>query len=178
MRRGSQFSPNRRRASVKNRSSGIRGGCQSVVKRIESCHALIFCMERRGGVLRRGVRASGLNEAPFDCRAVSQPNNSRAWRADSFLTFLTASSTALMFDTLAQNQREASRLCLRRVGGAIIRAVFRVVWQLLAPFPKTIFASRFLETHFLNANHSIPATSAKSIKSSCFPPWEGTFSKV
>jgi hypothetical protein len=58
-------------------------------------------MERRAVVLRRDVRAGCFKEVPFGCRAVSQPNNSRAWRADSFLTFLTASSTVLMQDTLA-----------------------------------------------------------------------------
>jgi hypothetical protein len=58
-------------------------------------------MERRAVVLRRDVRAGCFKEVPFDCRAVSQPNNSRAWCADNFLTFLTASSTALMLDTLA-----------------------------------------------------------------------------
>jgi len=59
-------------------------------------------MERRAVVLRRDVRAGCFKEVPFDCRAVSQPNNSRAWRADNFLTFPTASSTALMQDTLAR----------------------------------------------------------------------------
>ena len=83
------------------RSSGIRGGCQSVVPRTDSCHALSFCMERRAVVLRRDVRAGCFKEVPLGCRAVSQPNNSRAWRADNFLTFLTASSTALILDTLA-----------------------------------------------------------------------------
>jgi hypothetical protein len=83
------------------RSSGIRGGSQSVVPRTESCHALSFCMERRAVVLRHDVRAGCFREVPLGCRAVSQPNNSRAWPTDSFLTFLTASSTALMQDTLA-----------------------------------------------------------------------------
>ena len=83
------------------RSSGIRGGSQSVVPRTESCHALSFCMERRAVVLRHDVRAGCFGEVPLGCRAVSQPNNSRAWPADSFLTFLTASSTVLMHDTLA-----------------------------------------------------------------------------
>ena len=76
------------------RSSGIRGGCQSVVKRTESCHALSFFMEWRAVVLRRDSRDGWA--VPFGCRAVSQPNNSLAWRADSFLTFLTASSIVLM----------------------------------------------------------------------------------
>jgi hypothetical protein len=51
--------------------------------------------------LRRDLRAGFFKEEPFGCRAVSQPSNSRAWLGDSFLTFLTASSTALMLDTLA-----------------------------------------------------------------------------
>ena len=59
-----------------------------------------------------------------------------------------------------------------------IRPVFSVVWQLFRSFPKTIFASRFLETHFFNAKPSTPATCRKHENSSCFPPWEGTFSKV
>jgi hypothetical protein len=84
------------------RSSGIRGGCQSVVNRIESCHALSFSMERRAVVLRRDGRAGCFREVPFGSRAVSQLNNSRAWRADSFLTFLTARPTALLLDALAR----------------------------------------------------------------------------
>ena len=80
----------------------MRGGCQSVVKRTESCHALSFCMERRAVVLRRNVREGCFREVPFACRAASQPNNSRAWRADSFLTFLTASSTVLMGGQVSQ----------------------------------------------------------------------------
>src|SRR6266576_3427973 len=71
------------------RSLGIRGGCQSVVKRIESCHALSLCMERRALLLRRDGLAEFLKEVPFAGRAASQPNNSWAWRADSFLNFLT-----------------------------------------------------------------------------------------
>jgi hypothetical protein len=38
------------------KSSGIRGGSQSVVPRTESCHALSFCMERRTLALCRAVR--------------------------------------------------------------------------------------------------------------------------
>jgi hypothetical protein len=59
-------------------------------------------MERRALALRRGVRDGGLREVPFDCRLASQANNSRACRWDSFLTFLTASSTALMVETLSK----------------------------------------------------------------------------
>ena len=83
------------------KSSGILGGSQSVVNRIESSHALSFCMERRAVALRRDLRGGFFKEVPFGWRAVSQPNSSRAWLADSFLTFFTASSTALMPDTLA-----------------------------------------------------------------------------
>jgi hypothetical protein len=58
-------------------------------------------MERRAVVFRRDGLADCFKAVPFGCRAVSQPNNSRAWGADSFLTFLTASSIVLMPDTLA-----------------------------------------------------------------------------
>ena len=88
----------------------MRGGCQSVVKRTESCHALSFCMERRAVVLRRDVRDGCFGQVPFACRAASQPNNSRAWRADSFLTFLTASSTVLMGDRLARRSAWGKRV--------------------------------------------------------------------
>jgi hypothetical protein len=37
---------------------------------------------------------------PFPCCLSSQPNNSRAWGADIFLTFLTANSTVLIQYTL------------------------------------------------------------------------------
>src|ERR1039458_8900270 len=80
------------------KSSGIRGGSQSVVRRTESCHASSFFMRRRAAALRRVGR--GVFAMPFGCRASSQPNNSLAWRADSFLTFLTAISTALILDKL------------------------------------------------------------------------------
>src|SRR5439155_2579563 len=69
-------------------------------KRIESCQALSSFMERRTELLRRDARDGWFRIVPFACRAFSQLNNSRAWRADSFLTFLTASSTALMWDKL------------------------------------------------------------------------------
>ena len=72
-----------------------------MVKRIESCHSFNFCMERRAVVLRRDLRAGFFKEVPFGCCAVSQPNSSRAWLGESFLTFFTASSTVLMLDTLA-----------------------------------------------------------------------------
>ena len=88
------------RKGLNESSSGIRGGSQSVVKRIASCHALSFFMRRCAAALRRVVR--GAFAMPFGCRASSQPNNSLAWRADSFLTFLTAISTALMLATVVQ----------------------------------------------------------------------------
>jgi hypothetical protein len=72
-------------------------------------------MERRAVVLRRDVR--GGRFAPFRCRALSQPNNSLAWRADSFLTFLTASSTALMLVTVARNLVWSKWVCGRRIAG-------------------------------------------------------------
>ena len=60
------------------KSSGIRGGCQSVVRRTESCHANSFCMERRAEVLCRAVRGECFKAVPFGCWAFSQPNNSLA----------------------------------------------------------------------------------------------------
>ena len=117
------------------RSSGMRGGCQSVVKRTESCHALSFCMERRAVVLRRNLRDGCFREVPFACRAASQPNSSRAWRAESFLTFLTASSTVLMGNRLARRSAWSKRvLCSsdgpqrwkRRIEGLIPNAKGRL----------------------------------------------------
>jgi hypothetical protein len=90
------------------RSSGIRGGSQSVVKRTEFCHAFNFFIENRALGLRRVGRDDRFREVPLTGRADSQPNNSRACRSDSFLTFLTATSTALMKDILAKNQLGAS----------------------------------------------------------------------
>jgi len=106
------------------RSSGIRGGSQSVVPRTESCHALSFCMERRAVVLRHDVRAGCFGEVPLGCRAVSQPNNSRAWPADSFLTFLTASSTVLMHDTLAVKSVWSKPVCSLRTAAFFSGLVF------------------------------------------------------
>jgi hypothetical protein len=71
-------------------------------------------MERRAVVLRRDVRAGCFKAVPFRSRAVSQPNNSRAWCADSFFTFLTASSTVLMLDTLAGKLFCSKPVCVRR----------------------------------------------------------------
>jgi hypothetical protein len=107
------------------KSSGILGGCQSVVPRTESCHALSFCMERRAVVLRREVRGGCFREVPLVRRILSQPNNSRAWPADGFLTFLTASSTALMQDTLNRISARSKRVCTlelaKRFGGLVGR---------------------------------------------------------
>ena len=83
------------------KSFGIRGGCQSVVKRTESCQALSFFMARRAEALRRAAW-DGCATAR-DCRASNQPSNSLACRADSFLTLLTARSTVLMLMTVAPN---------------------------------------------------------------------------
>ena len=96
------------------RSSGIRGGCQSVVNRIESCHALSFCMERRASAFRRLARAGRFKEVPLRWCAVSHPNNSRACRSDSLLTFLTASSTLLILNTVAEKST-AGKPVLRSV---------------------------------------------------------------
>ena len=79
----------------------MRGGSQSVLSRTESCQALSFFMRWRGVPLRhQGWERRFFTAVPLACRASSQPNNSRAWGADNFLTFLTASSTALMRHTL------------------------------------------------------------------------------
>lgn len=86
----------RRNASTLTNSSGIRGISQSVVPRTESSHALSCFMRWRGVPLRHQGWERRFADAPFAGRASSQPNNSRAWGADNFLTFLTASSTALM----------------------------------------------------------------------------------
>jgi hypothetical protein len=51
------------------RSSGIRGGCQSVVKRTESGHAL--SLERRAAALRRNNTDARFRESPLGCRAFS-----------------------------------------------------------------------------------------------------------
>lgn len=77
------------------RSSGIRGGSQSVVPRTESCHSLNFCF-LRANALGRDLRRGRTEALPLPWRSANQPNNSRAWGADNFLTFLTASSTALI----------------------------------------------------------------------------------
>jgi len=82
------------------KSGGIRGGSQSVVPRTESSHAFNSRMEGRAFALRRDFLAGGLSEADLRDCWTSQFNNSRAWLSDSLLTFLTASSTALIVDTL------------------------------------------------------------------------------
>src|SRR5437879_12433675 len=84
------------RPTTLTRSSGIRGGCQSVVPRTELCHAFSLCMDWRAVLLRRDLRGGRFRVVPFGCRASSQLNNSRVWRGDNFLTFLKAISTALM----------------------------------------------------------------------------------
>jgi|SRR5665213_1612212 len=60
-------------------------------------------MERRTAVLRLGIAKACFPEVPLTLRAFSQLNNSRAWGADRFLTFFTASSTVLMRENLAKN---------------------------------------------------------------------------
>jgi hypothetical protein len=77
------------------KSSGIRGGSQSVVNRIESYQDLIFFIEGRLAGWRRAVRRAVRAVALFNERVPSQVNNSCAWLGDSFLTSLMASSTAL-----------------------------------------------------------------------------------
>jgi hypothetical protein len=59
-------------------------------------------MRWRGVPMRHQGWERRFADAPFAGRASSQPNNSRAWGADNFLTFLTASSTALMRHTLPE----------------------------------------------------------------------------
>jgi hypothetical protein len=69
---------------------------------MEAYHAIKFRVDRRALGLQRDFRDAGLSGVPLACRLASQVNNSRACRADSFLTFLTASSTALIVDTLSK----------------------------------------------------------------------------
>ena len=75
---------------------------------MESYHAINFRGDRRAFDLG-DIRDGGSREAPFGCRLANQANNSRAWRADSFLTFLTASSTVLMVDTLTKRLASGKR---------------------------------------------------------------------
>lgn len=83
------------RRTILTKSSGMRAGSQFVVPRTESCHAFNFRIRRTLAVrpFADDVRRRGA--IPFVCRRSSQPNNSRACRTDSFLTFLTICSTAL-----------------------------------------------------------------------------------
>lgn len=68
-----------------------------MVPRTESCQAFNFALRWRAVPLRhQGWERRFFTAVPLACRASSQPNNARAWGADNFLTFLTASSTALM----------------------------------------------------------------------------------
>src|SRR2546427_4147642 len=78
------------------RSSGIRGGSQSLVNRTESCHFFSLRRECRALMLPRDARSRRLFELPFDCRPPNQSNISRASRPNIFLTLLTASSTPLL----------------------------------------------------------------------------------
>jgi len=105
------------------RSSGIRGGSQSVVPRTESCHALSFCMERRAVVLRHDVRPV-VSEKSIGLPGGQPTQQFRAWPTDSFLTFLTASSTVLMQDTLAVKSFGASRFCSLRTAAFFSGLVF------------------------------------------------------
>jgi len=89
-----------RNASTATTSSGIRGGSQSVVPRTEASHVLSFSLRWRAVPLRHQGWERRFAAVPFACWASSQPNNSLAWEADNFLTFLTASSTALIRHTL------------------------------------------------------------------------------
>ena len=91
------------------RSSGIRGGSQSVMPRTESCHSLNFCF-LRASALCRDLRRGRVEDLPLVWRSSNQPNNSRAWRADNFLTFLTAISTALIRHTLPRKQADDKRI--------------------------------------------------------------------
>jgi hypothetical protein len=105
-------------ASTLTKSSGARGISQSVFPRTESSHALSFFIRWRAVPLRhQGLRRRFFTAAPFAGRASSQPNNSRAWGTDNFLTLLTASSTALMQFTLASKLVGGKPICLRPVRG-------------------------------------------------------------
>jgi hypothetical protein len=95
------------------RSSGIRGGSQSVVPRTESCQSLNFCF-LRANALCRDLRRGRVADLPLVWSPSNQPNNSRAWRADSFLTFLTAISTALIRDILRSEQAGDKRVSSTR----------------------------------------------------------------
>jgi hypothetical protein len=91
------------------RSSGIRGGSQSVIKRIESYHAINSRIERRALAFRGEARDGFLGAFPFGFCLANQVNNSRACRLVSFLTFRTASSTALMMTTLRKKLLRSKR---------------------------------------------------------------------
>ena len=78
------------------RSSGIFGGSQSVVPRIESYQFRSFRTERSGVALRWGLRCGCLRAVPFDLFLFNQSKSSRACRADSFLTSRTAKSIVLI----------------------------------------------------------------------------------
>jgi len=80
----------------RTRSSGIRGGSQSVVSRMESSHAFNRASRRRAVILCFAVWERCFKVVSSAFRASNQPNNSRACRAESFFTFLTATSTALI----------------------------------------------------------------------------------
>src|SRR5687767_7419258 len=73
-------------------SFGIRGGSQSVVKRMESCHFFISAIVSRFRFFRR-TRVARLATASF--RLSNHCKSSRASLGESFFTFEMARSTAL-----------------------------------------------------------------------------------
>ena len=78
------------------RSGGIRGGSQSVVRRIESYQAFNSCIDWRRLRFRRATRVDDLRARESFSRSESQSSRALASRSDSPLTFLTAISTALI----------------------------------------------------------------------------------
>jgi len=126
------------------KSSGMRGGSQSVVSRTESCQAFNFFIRWRAVPLRHQGRGRRSAAVPLARRPSSQSNNSRAWGADSFLTFLTASSTALMPCTLPRKP-----FCGKRVLQVVVnkrrRPQFNWIEQL--PSKLSILFSGVLSSH-------------------------------
>jgi hypothetical protein len=86
------------------KSSGIRGGSQSVVSRTESCQAFNFFMRWRGVPWRHQGWQRFFAGFPFACRASSQPNNSRAWGSRPFLDLFNCEFNHAHRITLSRNQ--------------------------------------------------------------------------
>src|SRR5207244_915189 len=56
-----------------------------------AANRVLPCFELLHGKPNLFLRGNDLPLRPFACRSLSQVSNSRAWRGDNFLTFLTAS---------------------------------------------------------------------------------------